>query len=230
MYRPVYIISPTTLEIFVQYRNNCNFQSNIIHCADDYNDAQQYLYKRRLIDPPIYNAKRLREVPIPLIPPINGSVSEVEITETEVGDEDEVSMEQIIEKPSNQIDPLAFAFIGSAETLPTDVSNITDESLSNDVKVFIPLIEPNKTNCDAIIDLLDDKEVIEMDGITMIVNSYGIPQPLKSTVDGLIKQENDPISGDIPFQSKVSAKIVILLILKPSLNPTQLCLIFDSVE
>lgn len=73
------------------------------------------------------------------------------------------------------------------------------------------MIEPNKINNDEIIDLLDDKEVIEMDDVIMIVSSTGVPHPLKSTVDGLIKQENDPISADIPFQSMVNTDNVLLV-------------------
>lgn len=107
----------------------------------------------------------------------------------------EVSIDQINDASNTEIDPWSC----SDDISATDNAVFDNPSRSADVKVFIPLVEPNKNINDAIIDLLDDKEVIENDEVTMIINSAGMSQPLKTTTGGLVKQENDPVSGDGKF-------------------------------
>lgn len=171
---------------------------------------------RRRINPPVYNKNRVHELPIPEIP---SNVSNIQCiaqndnNETEVSadlciqndsstqqhdsnepnaqyvDEPEISIEQYNEEANDSIvdDPLA-------------ISNIS----ADEAKVCIQLIEPSQGAVDEIIDLLDEKEVVELDDMIMIMNSTGIPRPIQTTTDGLIKHENDAISGNIAFKQMVS--------------------------
>lgn len=72
----------------------------------------------------------------------------------------------------------------------------------------IPLHEPIQANNVELNEILDEEDMITEqldDDITVIIDSkIGFGKPLNSNADGLIKRQNDIISGDIPFIQTVS--------------------------
>lgn len=72
----------------------------------------------------------------------------------------------------------------------------------------VPLVAVCSTNQIELEDLLDsDEEVIDEydDDVTIVFNKKtGYAKPFASNADGLIKHENDSVSGNLPFAEKVS--------------------------
>lgn len=83
-------------------------------------------------------------------------------------------------------------------------ANFDEVSSTEEEKYFVPLIEPGADRYIEIMDLLEDKEIVVVnDEITITIDSGGMPQPIKTTMDGLIKREDDMVSSDIPFNVTV---------------------------
>lgn len=72
----------------------------------------------------------------------------------------------------------------------------------------IPLHEPVQANNVELNELLDEEDMVTEeldDDLTIIIDSkIGFAKPLNSNVDGLIKRQNDIVSGDVPFIETVS--------------------------
>lgn len=100
--------------------------------------------------------------------------------------------------------------------LEANVSLETQNNITS--KEFVPLFEMDKNKETEIMDLLDDKEIYEAEDVTMVIGSKGVPKPMKSTMDGLMKQEDDAISSNIPFNKTVSN-------IRTDLKRRQLCII-----
>lgn len=64
---------------------------------------------------------------------------------------------------------------------------------------------------DAILD--EDVEVDCGEDVVMIIGKCGVPQPLLTTDENMVKRENDVISGDLPFNQIVCIRTVILVFL-----------------
>lgn len=63
---------------------------------------------------------------------------------------------------------------------------------------------PCTGNRNQLFNLLNSTVIEEIDDdLTMIYGTKGFGMPLHTTVEGLIKRENDPISGNIPFTQTV---------------------------
>lgn len=198
------------------------------YCSESYAEAEKFLMQRRRINPPMYNANRLQELPIPEIP-----FDTNEHQSVDQGDNDEAALSESIEElyiqndsanqEINSVEPNVESHDGSiqgeaeisAEQYNGNTGDMNDPlAISNkntDSKIFIQIFEPNKEATDEIADLLNEKEVIEIDDsdgedepIFMIISSSGIPQPIQATVDGLVKQENDTVSANIAFVPKVN--------------------------
>lgn len=97
----------------------------------------------------------------------------------------------------------------SSIDLGNDAQNCNLDSSSGarvDVKnEFVPLFDLHTANNDAIDELLDEpEEFVYGDDLTMLVGPSGLPMPWASTEQRMIKRENDPMSGDIPFNEEVS--------------------------
>ncbi|XP_055312022.1 uncharacterized protein LOC129574267 [Sitodiplosis mosellana] len=74
---------------------------------------------------------------------------------------------------------------------------------------YVPLFNIHSVNNAAIDELLDDEpeEVICEDDVVMLIGQSGVPLPMASTKDELIKRENDPISGNTPFNEKRDGRV-----------------------
>lgn len=72
----------------------------------------------------------------------------------------------------------------------------------------VPLYEIHTCNDEEMDALLDEPDEIHFDDsdddLTMVMPKDGQHKPLSATRDEMIKHENDPISGDAPFNVKVS--------------------------
>lgn len=92
--------------------------------------------------------------------------------------------------------------------LESDTQNCNLNSSSGACVVkneFVPLFDLHTANNEAIDELLDEPEEFDYgDDLTMMVGPSGLPMPWASTEQKMIKRENDPMSGDIPFNEEVS--------------------------
>lgn len=92
----------------------------------------------------------------------------------------------------------------------SDAQNLESNSLDATGIVkheYVPLFNIHSANNEAIDEVLDDElepeEVNYGDDVVMIIGQTGVPLPLETTKDDLIKREMDPISGKIPFDNRV---------------------------
>lgn len=71
---------------------------------------------------------------------------------------------------------------------------------------YVPLYEvsaPNNSEIDEI--LLDEPQVIKYgDDVEILITETGVPQPFGATLENMVKRENDAISGNVPYNIKVS--------------------------
>lgn len=66
------------------------------------------------------------------------------------------------------------------------------------------LIERTENDSDLDEILSEEKEVVLDEHVTMLVGPHGIPKPLATTTEDLLKRENDGMSGNIAFDERVS--------------------------
>lgn len=102
------------------------------------------------------------------------------------------------------LSPEIHSSIQTEDLATVDVVPLAHSSFSSnndeEEKYFIPLVEPGRYQYIEILDLLEDKEIVVLsDDITITIDSGGMPQPMKTTIDGLVKREADIISSNIPF-------------------------------
>lgn len=76
---------------------------------------------------------------------------------------------------------------------------------------FGRLYEIHARNSAEIDEICDEPEVVDLsDGEEMVVSELGIPKPFATTEENMIKRENDSITGNIPFNVKVSISNSVL--------------------
>lgn len=69
----------------------------------------------------------------------------------------------------------------------------------------MPYLENYSQNNDAINELLENAiETTIDDDLTIVIGAYGTPKPFRTTLQGLVKRQNDALSGDKPFNENVS--------------------------
>ncbi|XP_055308738.1 uncharacterized protein LOC129572728, partial [Sitodiplosis mosellana] len=78
-----------------------------------------------------------------------------------------------------------------------------------DVKPVFQEILIERTENDSDLDdiLSEEKEVVLDEHVTMLVGPHGIPKPLATTTDDLLKRENDGMSGNIPFNERKKGRV-----------------------
>lgn len=168
----------------------------IFFFEDNYADAE--IFKNKLRDgipPAVYNKRRLLEKPIP-------NLSQPE--NNEVPNENENPLEREIEENNQQ--NCSFEAVFLEENVP---------NLDDGIKIepdIVTLNQDDQINFDCILNVdVDDLggnngEAIEADDdiIFETPKDGKYPQPLQCTGDQLVKMENDPVSGNLPFMVKVS--------------------------
>lgn len=79
------------------------------------------------------------------------------------------------------------------------------------------LMEPCSSNRKQLNDLLETAVIEEVDDdMTIIVGNKSFGAPFQTTAENLIKRENDPISGSVPYNNTVSSFIYMNMILSNS--------------
>lgn len=234
-----------------------------------FDDAVEYITYRRKLPPPVYNPRRLAELPIPIIagpdvevdgemnvttfeiimnPDVNPiddvllpdpeardetpfevvavqqSVSSVALVES-YPDPDEVvlvrdpapviknnpiavAVVQSIDQPES---PYGYARIATGQPADEDNSGspaspgLPTEDVATIKLEPIPVFEMARANSVEFDQLLLDEGTVEIDDdLTMTVENI-FPMPLKSTSEGVIKRENDEISGNKSYGLRVSS-------------------------
>lgn len=95
------------------------------------------------------------------------------------------------------------------------ISSVAESSAAKSEPV--PLYEACSSNDIELQDILDDTEVIDKydEEVTFIINrKTGYAKPLKTDSNGLVKRENDIVTGDVPYNDTVS--FIFLYILNDS--------------
>lgn len=159
----------------------------------------------------------------------NPQIEEVDHNEFDRNENTTVGNDVLDTNPLENIDLNAADSVGTDEQIGNNVDNgndteplidqSTDESDNNNavdplanielrsqVKAeSVPLYENYTRNSAEMDTLLDEPEEIFCDeDMTITIPKGGIPKPLASTGDDMIKCENDKISGSIPFNANVS--------------------------
>lgn len=169
------------------------------------------------------------ELPVPIPEEIT-----TERTDEHIAQIDEQTVEEdIVEEDENNGDDTAIQNDFSYEVLPDsneqgtnngesegERDEIENENSENApqfefVKVESagsqPVYAINNAQHGEVYNLLEEAEVIQLgDGEEMIIGEKGIPDPMHSTTDGLVKREKDAVSGNKPFKETVSYSINIL--------------------
>lgn len=110
---------------------------------------------------------------------------------------------------------LEILILGLAENSNTEK---TDETVQlNPLKIeAVPIHEPIQANNEELNELLDEEDMVTEkydDEVTITIDSkIGFAMPLNSNSDGLIKRENDVISGNIAFNETVSIYNILNII------------------
>lgn len=182
---------------------------------------------RRCVEPAIYNEDRLYEEPIPEFS-IEGERDTSINTLLEINrsmDELELGNNEPIENIENIQLQQTFGAVGGvigdiiADSIPIPGGENVDadaiDPLTDYASCIISKTEPLEFHevCDDSIlqkvanQLEEIDEVVIDDDLTFFVSKEGFAKPLQTTVDSYVKQENDLISGDIPYYNKVNLKM-----------------------
>lgn len=88
----------------------------------------------------------------------------------------------------------------------SDIDPLANAEQQSQVKIeYVPLYEIHARNGSEMDELLDEPEVICLsDDEEMVIPESGLPRPMATTTDDIVKRENDAISGNVPFNIKVS--------------------------
>lgn len=103
----------------------------------------------------------------------------------------------------DEIDPLrdnAVPIIANATSSSEDLLSIVPKT------ECIPIVEPNAVNASAVNELIseDSYTIEEVDDMQiMFMTKVGFGRPFDATSLALIKRENDPVSGTVPFDELV---------------------------
>lgn len=70
---------------------------------------------------------------------------------------------------------------------------------------LVPLYEIHARNISEMNELLDEPQTIYLsdDDGEMVVPETGLPKPFGTTKENIVKRENDPITGNVPFNVEV---------------------------
>lgn len=80
-----------------------------------------------------------------------------------------------------------------------------DVELKPDPLHFVVEQTGNESDIDELLE--ETEEIVHDSDVTIYVGQDGIPKPMSTTTDNLVKRENDPMSGAIPFDEKVIFQI-----------------------
>lgn len=183
----------------------------------DFDDALAFIYGHRNVEPAVYNHRRLKELPIP---PLDRQTNNSH--ETSASSEDELendgfdttgNNESFVDVPnatnekSNADSDIAAALNEvSIDDTPLDSNNLVSDPLAVKAE-SVPVYDIHQSNDAEIEYLLDEEEDINIDDdddeLSMHIGKGGMPKPLWSTSDEVIKRENDKMSGDLPFSASV---------------------------
>lgn len=124
-------------------------------------------------------------------------------------DEATTNEERHSHAPSRNIHSNSNESLVEPENDDSDAQNSDSLDAAGVVKTeYVPLFNIYSANNEAIDELLDDElepeEVNYGDDVVMLIGESVVPLPLDSTKDELIKREMDPISGETPFDNKVT--------------------------
>lgn len=190
----------------------------------NYVDAVADTNRMRSMQPGLYNVNRLNEVPLPNLDqntdgsesedenPNNNSqqnVSDAEEEQPNAHNDSSTSFDELAvssssdgvidpdpnnaNKPEHQRDDVT----SSTNPVPS-CSNVRDE---NETKPVLHLLQrADVTGIDAILnDKNHDDEEEEEDEIEFVVVNGNFPRPVQYSCDGLIKRDDDPISGNLAY-------------------------------
>lgn len=184
----------------------------------------------RNFEPATYNKNREKELPLPSLQnddePINLSATDSfddHENEDDTPVDDSPNNEIVSNSNSAGIAVDVAGIIGdnelAIETPDNDGSNSVDSHI-NDIDPLaidaflvpktesssaVPLFNIHEGNRAEIEELLDEVEEIQCDDdVIMITRGSAMPKPWSTTVDELIKRENDKMTGNIAFNQTVS--------------------------
>lgn len=170
---------------------------------DNFEDALDWQKNRRpFIAPALYNKKRLFEQPIPIIEP-NAHAIEMEAENV----------------PAVLVPVIAEVFGGISDYEDDSLTEYDQDNLYVDeVKIEPNLFRMNDADqqaLDGFLNELEDQQDVEenedesddefvfADLLGNVVDNLNLPGPIDCNVDGLVKRENDKMSGAIPFRESV---------------------------
>lgn len=178
-------------------------------CTEKYQDAVAYKNQRREIEPAIYNRRRLVELPIPNITPINRPNSQnvpIEELFLQIESEDQVAnaiaaTDDIFDDVSAQNDD-----DNGVENHVAPIEDVVRSETTNIKEEFVPIFGIGSANNIEFIELLQEEELVTIDDdiSMMVTKNNAFPMPLNSTANDIIKRENDTISGNYPLNENVS--------------------------
>lgn len=113
--------------------------------------------------------------------------------------------------------PLDEVLVDSTNQFNSNEENATDPlAITTSVEVKteqVPLFDMHATNRMEIDALLDEQDYTtencgsDDDDVVIFIGKSGVPKPMQTTGDFLVKRENDIISGNIAFNERVSTNI-----------------------
>lgn len=164
-----------------------------IQNADNYNEARDYCGSRRAnVPPPVYNAHRMLESPIPNI----GMEMEHIVVEEDRPYEVKAEYEHF-DMDLQDVDMFEDILNGSIDDDDITIDNVdsADDVQTQTVATNSDLIAQGAVN-------IHDSIVFDEDGVTFDVPEQGVfPMPMLCSARGLIKREDDPISGGLAYST-----------------------------
>lgn len=178
--------------------------------------------RRANIPPAIYNERRIGELPIPntdIPAPLEGVfIEEVQVKKEFVMDEADVNLfENILNEHENDDSVLEISTISNADQF--DIPDGQNTPLPT-INVQCGIQSPSRHDLEQAGPSKPKKKVqknhslghhFHLDDDVVFYEPEGgkMPRPIQATDDGMVKQEKDIVSGEIPFNVKVSAMIYI---------------------
>lgn len=83
------------------------------------------------------------------------------------------------------------------------------ENIGHEIQIkpeLVPMYEIHAGNASEVNELLDEPETVYLsdDDGEMIIPETGLPKPFGTTQENIVKRENDPITGNVPFNVEVN--------------------------
>lgn len=169
------------------------------------NSKNDQLHSNNDDDDDLVNDNNQRQAAVPLGDILTDSNKESQINHLQAASQDDNNLVNSNKDPRNNHSQAGVA----EEDILTNSNKKSQNGISTaeiqDVKPIVPLYRTDSANNNEIAALLDEESVeIVDDDMIIIVGSKGFGKPLGTTIAGLVKIENDQISGDIPFMNTVN--------------------------